>query len=227
MIATLAGVQASVSPAQGRTTAPPVLGDLKAGEATFVSTCGVCHRLSAAKTVGTIGPDLDKVRLADATIVRAITNGGASVMSKSAVARYSTQMIAYKGSLSTSQIKDVAAFVFTSTHPAVAKPARATLTAAGHAPKVNTHWRYAVQVTSGGKPAPAKVTVQIVDRAGHAHPVQFGTSKKNVTNHPFRGVFRDFVVWNASTRGAPFTFRITVRVGSAKKVIDYRVTPRE
>ena len=220
----IAAVPASAAPTQDTSTL--VVGNPKAGEATFVSTCGVCHRLSAAKTGGAIGPDLDTVKLSEATIVKAIENGGASVMSKAALAKYPTRMTAYKGVLSAAQIRDVAAFIYSSTHPATVKTVKATLAAAGHAPKINVHWRYTVRVTAGGKPAAAKVTVQIVDPTGHAHPVQLGTSKKNVTNHPFRGTFSDFVVWPASARGVPLTFRVTVRAGSTKKVLSYRVTPR-
>jgi mono/diheme cytochrome c family protein len=80
----------------------------KAGKATFISTCGVRHRLGAAKTVGTIGPDLDKVKLAETAIIKAIENGGASVMSKSAVAKYPTRMTAYKAVLSATPIRNVA-----------------------------------------------------------------------------------------------------------------------
>ena len=39
-----------------------------------------------------------------------------TVMTKAAVAKYSIKMTAYKGSLSTKQIQNVAAFVYTSTH---------------------------------------------------------------------------------------------------------------
>ena len=69
------------------------VGNPVAGKPLFVSTCGVCHRLREAKTVGVIGPNLDKVPLPEATIVKAITLGGASVMTKAQVAKYSTQMI--------------------------------------------------------------------------------------------------------------------------------------
>ena len=121
----------------------------------------------------------------------------------------------------------MAAFVFTSTHPVTAKTVRATLSAAGHTPKVNVHWRYSVHVTAGGRPVAATVTVEIVDPTRHAHPVQFGTRENDVINRPFRGTFRDFVVWPASAGGVPLMFRIIVRVGSTKKVIGYRVMPRK
>jgi mono/diheme cytochrome c family protein len=98
------------------TGAPRVVGNAKAGKPVFVSTCGVCHTLRAAKSVGTIGPNLDKTRLTEAVIVKAITNGGASVMSKAAAAKYTTQMTAYKNVLTPAVIQNLAAYVYNSTH---------------------------------------------------------------------------------------------------------------
>src|SRR5579864_4742656 len=97
-------------------TAPKIVGNPKLGKKPFVSTCGVCHTLKAAGTVGEIGPNLDNVSLTEETIIKAITNGGATVMSKAAAAKYSTQMVAYKNVLSTKQIDNIAAYVYTSTH---------------------------------------------------------------------------------------------------------------
>ncbi len=94
-----------------------------------------------------------------------------------------------------------------------ASAVKVTLTAPGHTPKVNVHWSYSVSATSGGKPAPAKVTAQIVDPIGGVHPVQFGTSTKNIVNWPFKGTFRDFIIWPPSSAvGIPLTFRLTVQV---------------
>lgn len=95
---------------------PKVVGNAKAGKPIFVQTCGVCHTLRAARSVGTIGPNLDKTALTEAVIIKAITNGGASVMPKAAAARYTTQMTAYKNVLTPTAIQNVAAFVYTSTH---------------------------------------------------------------------------------------------------------------
>jgi mono/diheme cytochrome c family protein len=103
-------------------TAPKLVGNPSAGKPLFVSTCGLCHRLKDAKTVGTIGPDLDKVNLTEPLIVKAITYGGSSVMTKAQVAKYPTQMVAYKNVLSKKQIQDIAAYVFKSTHPAPSTP---------------------------------------------------------------------------------------------------------
>jgi mono/diheme cytochrome c family protein len=96
--------------------ATKLVGNAKAGKQPFVSTCGVCHTLKSAATVGTIGPNLDHVSLTEQTIIKAITNGGATVMTKEAVAKYTTQMVAYKGVLPSAEINNIAAYVFISTH---------------------------------------------------------------------------------------------------------------
>ena len=93
-----------------------VVGNPKEGKRIFVSTCAVCHTLKAANAVGKIGPNLDRTRLTQALVIKAITNGGASVMSKAAVAKYATHMTPYKGVLSVGQIDNVSAFVYVSTH---------------------------------------------------------------------------------------------------------------
>jgi sulfite dehydrogenase len=109
---TVAAVVPTVALAHG---SAKVVGNPKAGKPIFISTCGVCHRLKAAGSVGNIGPVLDKVPLSEAVLIKAITNGGASVMTKAQVAKYATQMSAYKGVLSPDQIKNVAAYVYVST----------------------------------------------------------------------------------------------------------------
>ena len=53
-------------------------------------------------------------------IIKAITNGGASVMTKAAVAKYSTQMVPYRSVLTTKQINNIAAYVYKAIHPALA-----------------------------------------------------------------------------------------------------------
>jgi mono/diheme cytochrome c family protein len=115
----LVGLVAALAVATGALAATPprVIGNAKAGKAMFVSTCGVCHQLKAAASVGNIGPNLDRVRLTEATIVKAITDGGATVMTKAELAKYATQMVAYSGVLSAKVIQNVAAFVYVSTHP--------------------------------------------------------------------------------------------------------------
>ena len=86
------------------------------GKVVFLANCGACHTLKAAGALGNIGPNLDKTKLTQATIVKAVTNGGSTVMTKAAAAKFTTQMVAYKGVLTGAQINDVAAFVYASTH---------------------------------------------------------------------------------------------------------------
>jgi hypothetical protein len=106
-----------------------------------------------------------------------------------------------------------------------AAPVKVTVVAPNHAPKVNTHWKYSVTVSSGGKPVAAKLTAQIVDPLGGSHPVKLGLTQTNITNRPIRGTFRDFIIWPADSRGIPLTLRVTATVGKARHVVVYAVTP--
>jgi hypothetical protein len=100
------------------------------------------------------------------------------------------------------------------------------LTAPGHTPKIGTHWNYSVTAKSSGKPASARITAQIVDPIGGTHQVDFGNTTRHLRSWPFKGTFRDFVIWPADSRGIPLTFRLTVKIGNVKKVINYTVTAR-
>jgi mono/diheme cytochrome c family protein len=117
-VAALALVAALLAPSAlaHRSATPKLVGNAKAGKAVFISTCSACHTLKAAGAVGQIGPNLDKVSLPEATIVKAITNGGSTVMTKAQIAKYSTQMTPYKSVLSPAVINNIAAFVYSSTH---------------------------------------------------------------------------------------------------------------
>jgi hypothetical protein len=105
-------------------------------------------------------------------------------------------------------------------------PVHVTLSGLTHTPKVKVKNYYAVHATRGGKPVAARLTEVMVDPLGGKHPVTYGTTPKPLTNWPFKGVFRDFLVFPASGRGVPLTFRVTVTVGKAKRTIDFKVTPR-
>lgn len=115
VLALVLGLLAPTALAQ-RTAAPKLVGNPKAGKAVFISTCSACHTLKAAGALGQIGPNLDKTKLPEATIIKAITNGGATVMTKAQRAKYTTQMTPYKNVLSATVIKNVAAFIYVSTH---------------------------------------------------------------------------------------------------------------
>jgi mono/diheme cytochrome c family protein len=102
-----------------------LIGSPKAGKSLFVSTCGVCHTLKPAGTVGTIGPNLGEVTLTEQTIIKAITYGGWTVMTKAAASKYTTRMVAYKAVLTSAQIDNIAAFVYTTTHKTPPAPTSA------------------------------------------------------------------------------------------------------
>jgi mono/diheme cytochrome c family protein len=78
-------------------------GDPTAGAAVFkTAACGGCHTLAAAKTTGTVGPNLDQLKPDYRAVTAQVTNGGA-------------QMPPFKSRLSTQQIADVSAYVVKST----------------------------------------------------------------------------------------------------------------
>jgi hypothetical protein len=107
-----------------------------------------------------------------------------------------------------------------------AVPFKARLIAGTHRPAINTRWPYTVKVVDlKGRPLRARISVAIVDPIGGVHPTEFYLSKKLVTNIPFRGTFRDAVRFPPESKGFPLTFRVTVKVGTATKVLKYLVTP--
>ncbi len=91
-------------------------GNSKIGKTLYLKAgvfCASCHTLKAAKSTGRDGPNLDKSKASYDKIVAAITKGHAP--SK----RWPTGMPVYGGKhaiLPAAFIKDVAAFVYTSTH---------------------------------------------------------------------------------------------------------------
>ena len=107
-----------------------------------------------------------------------------------------------------------------------ATPLTATLTAPTHAPRIKTRWYYTVRATLAGKPAAGKLTAAIVDPIGGSHPVQFGSSTKDLSNWPFTGRFRDFIVWPATSVGIPLKLHVVLKLGSSKRTLTFAVTPR-
>jgi len=79
------------------TTAPA--SPLAAGKHVFETAgCAACHTLKDAGASGTVGPNLDQLKPADAVVARQVTNGGKI-------------MPAFKGRLSPAQIQAVAKYV--------------------------------------------------------------------------------------------------------------------
>jgi cytochrome c6 len=78
-------------------------GNVKKGKVIFVANCSTCHTLKAANARGSIGPNLDQKKPTYAKIVLRVTNGKGV-------------MTSFKAMLTKTQIQDVAAFVYASTH---------------------------------------------------------------------------------------------------------------
>jgi mono/diheme cytochrome c family protein len=143
------------------TATPKVVGNATAGKAAFTSAgCGSCHTLAAAKAKGTIGPSLDAETLVETKIVAQITNGGYAVMGAAAKKTYPFPMSAFKGKLTTAQIQNIAAFVFTKRTGAAAASSSSSGSGSTAAPTTTT-----AQPGSSAPPAatnngcPAGVTI--------------------------------------------------------------------
>jgi mono/diheme cytochrome c family protein len=91
--------KAKAAPPARTTPVGPPQGDVANGKKVFASAgCGACHTFSPAGSSGAIGPNLDTTALDFARIKRQVENG-------------SGVMPSFKGKLSVTQIRDVAAFV--------------------------------------------------------------------------------------------------------------------
>jgi mono/diheme cytochrome c family protein len=97
----------SATSSSGGTTSTALaalIGDPVAGAAVYQSAgCGSCHILKAAGSTGQVGPSLDDVAPDQPTVVQQVTNGGEI-------------MPAFSPQLSSTQINNVAAYVYKSTH---------------------------------------------------------------------------------------------------------------
>jgi cbb3-type cytochrome c oxidase subunit III len=91
-VGAVAGTPASIAASKP----PSELGN--DGKTIFQSECASCHTLKAAGATGTVGPNLDQLKPAQAIVVRQVTNGGAV-------------MPAFKGKLTPVQIAAVATYV--------------------------------------------------------------------------------------------------------------------
>lgn len=106
-------VLAAVASAHSATTTYPPA-QVAAGKSVFLSAgCGKCHVLVQANSHGAVGPNLNSIKPAYSLIVSQVTNGGRFMPPFGAV---------QGGPLSTIQINNVAAFIYTSEHPST-KPA--------------------------------------------------------------------------------------------------------
>jgi mono/diheme cytochrome c family protein len=100
-VASVAGT-GKVAPAPPSTPPKPAEpgapGDAAAGKVVFTDTCGGCHTLADAGTTGNVGPNLDESKPSAAFVTTRVTKG-------------TQTMPALGGSLTETQIADVAAYV--------------------------------------------------------------------------------------------------------------------
>ena len=98
-------------------------------------------------------------------------------------------------------------------------PFKATLKAPTTQPKVNVKWRYSITVTDlKGRPIRATVTAVVVDPLGTAHAIDYGPTgppnpgpAKPITNWPFKGTFRDYIIFPEDARLATALGGLTLR----------------
>jgi hypothetical protein len=128
------------------------------------------------------------------------------------------------------------------THPAPAPPppppagppatagtgsVKATLYAPTHTPKVKARWPYRVKVVDRrGRSLPGRITVQIVDPLGTAHPATYDDTKRNIAGMRFPGVFRDYLQFPSDARNVTLTVRVAVKTSKGQVTLTYPVTPR-
>lgn len=113
---TFIALPAGAAQSRSFSSKPSIVGNASIGEPLFAVNCGTCHTLAAAGAAGMLGPNLGTVspRLGETMIIAAISDGGASVMTKAALAKYPVPMPGFKARLSASQIDDIGAFVYDS-----------------------------------------------------------------------------------------------------------------
>ena len=78
-------------------------GDPEQGKTVFTSNCGGCHTLATAGTNGQVGPNLDQAQPELALIVQRVRKGQGA-------------MPPFEDQFDVEQIRDVAAYVYDSTH---------------------------------------------------------------------------------------------------------------
>ena len=98
-------------------------------------------------------------------------------------------------------------------------PFKATLKAPATQPKVNVKWPYSIKVTDlKGTSIRATVTGVVIDPLGTAHAMDYGPTgppnpgpPKPITNWPFKGTFRDYLIFPEDARLANQLGGLTLR----------------
>lgn len=118
---------------------------------------------------------------------------------------------------------------------------RATLKAPAAEPVVNVKWPYSIKVTDlKGKALRATVTAVVIDPLGTVHPMDYGPTgppnpgpPKPIKNWPFKGTFRDYILFPTDARlatqlgGLTLRWTVKAKVGGKTytKVLKRKVKP--
>ena len=112
VLAVFAVVVAVVATTRGRGAKP--VGDPVRGKVLFTGYCSECHTLKAAGSTGRFGPNLDNMKPSYARVVTQIVTGGTGGAGLPPTARLTFGPGIH--TFTNSDIHDIAAFVFHSTH---------------------------------------------------------------------------------------------------------------
>ncbi|HEX5308855.1 MAG TPA: hypothetical protein VFW38_07220 [Solirubrobacteraceae bacterium] len=93
----------------------------------------------------------------------------------------------------------------------------ASLSAAGHSPRVGVPWPVSFAVASKGRPAQAEVRYEYMFG---------GAVVAHRSHYKFSGRFHDTFNWPASAVGYPLTFRAVILSGGSTLNLDYPVQVR-
>jgi mono/diheme cytochrome c family protein len=104
------GVIPTGAPTAAPRSSSKVVGDPARGEHFFRVYCSSCHTLKAARATGRVGPDLDKLKPSYARVVKQVTNPRLRKSLPPSMLTFGPD------TFTASDIRDIAAFVFISTH---------------------------------------------------------------------------------------------------------------
>jgi mono/diheme cytochrome c family protein len=110
----LATVGVVITVALSRGHAVRVVGDSVRGKVLFKGYCAECHTLRSAGSTGRFGPNLDNMKPSYALVVNQIETGGTQGAGLPPAARLTFGPGIH--TFAPSDIRDIAAFVFLSTH---------------------------------------------------------------------------------------------------------------
>ena len=118
---------------------------------------------------------------------------------------------------------------------------KATLKAPTTQPKVDIKWPYSIKVTDlKGKAVRATVTAVVIDPLGTVHPMDYGPTgppnpgpPKPIKNWPFKGTFRDYMIFPPDARlatqlgGLTLRWTVKAKIGGKtyKKILKRLVKP--